>query len=157
MTVSLEEGTSGLTTLRLAFGAEQLTLSLQGAHITSYVSRGQEVLWLSQKALFQRGKAIRGGIPLCWPWFGASQDDPSWPQHGFARNSQFKLIDQQVTTEHTAVRLALENDTAIDEWRDTMALEVEIRLSDSLWMELRSTNLTDRDRLLGAGLHSYFS
>src|SRR5205807_9344732 len=65
---------------------------LQGAHITHYQPAGQKpVLFLSSKSNFAPGKAIRGGIPIIFPWFGPKQDDPKAPMHGFARTLQWKV------------------------------------------------------------------
>ena len=133
-----------------------MRVSLQGAHITEYEKDAVDQLWVSDSARFQRGVAIRGGIPLCWPWFGASRDSTSWPQHGFARTSRFRLLSEHSDAQQAAVTLALDESSDIPEWRSAAKLEVEIRLSDGLWMELRTTNTSERDLLVGAGLHSYF-
>ncbi|MGW8161208.1 MAG: aldose epimerase family protein, partial [Desulfobulbales bacterium] len=61
---------------------------LQGGQVTHFQPKGQDpVLWVSDRSLFQPGKAIRGGIPICWPWFGDHPSDPQKPPHGFARTS----------------------------------------------------------------------
>jgi D-hexose-6-phosphate mutarotase len=147
----------GLAELILEHGHARVRLSLQGAHITEYTVGGHELLWVSQSARFARGVAIRGGIPLCWPWFGASLDDDTWPQHGFARTSRFRLVARHSDEQQASVVLALAGPAPMPEWQGAASLEVEIRLSGSLWMELRTTNTSDRDLLLGAGLHSYFA
>src|SRR5438874_1025607 len=68
----------------------QATIYLQGAHITHYQPTGHEpLLFLSSKSNFAKGKAIRGGIPIIFPWFGPKKDDPTAPMHGFARTSQW--------------------------------------------------------------------
>lgn len=62
------------------------SLALQGAHLLSWQPAGEEeVLWLSDATVFKTGVALRGGIPVCWPWF-APAADKSLPSHGFARN-----------------------------------------------------------------------
>ena len=69
------------------------TLCLQGAHLTSWKPEGQEeCLFLSPNAVFAPGKAIRGGIPVCWPWFGPRKGEPS---HGVARTSEWRLHHQE--------------------------------------------------------------
>jgi len=61
-------------------------IALQGAHMFSYVFKDKPpLLWLSKKAFFEKGKAIRGGIPICFPWFGKHSDNVKLSQHGFAR------------------------------------------------------------------------
>lgn len=157
MTIEAVEGHAGLPELLLTHGESHLRLSLQGAHITEYSVAGDELLWVSQSATFAPGAAIRGGIPLCWPWFGASPDDAAWPQHGFARTAAFRLESQTSSAEGSAVVLTMEDSARILPWQAAASLQVEIRLSDHLWMELRTTNASDRELRLGAGLHSYFA
>jgi len=61
---------------------------LNGGHVTSFKnSKGEELIFMSTKAIFKEGKAIRGGIPVCWPQFGPGE----LPQHGFARSSLWKI------------------------------------------------------------------
>ena len=63
-------------------------IALQGAHLLSWQPSGQQpVIWLSDKTPFATGKAIRGGVPICWPWFGPAGE----PAHGFARNQPWTL------------------------------------------------------------------
>ena len=67
-------------TLRNAFGKAEI--STLGAHVMDWTPVNEApVLWMSKKSLFESGKAIRGGIPVCWPWFGGAKK----PSHGFAR------------------------------------------------------------------------
>ncbi len=66
-------------------------ISLYGGHVLSFLPAGEEeVLFLSAASSFREGAPIRGGIPICWPWFGAHASDPQKPLHGFARLSQWQ-------------------------------------------------------------------
>ena len=76
-------GAEGIPWLKLKTTLGMLELCLQGAHLTRWSSAGLERLWLSRQARLQRGKAIRGGIPLCWPWFGPHPDRDDYPAHGW--------------------------------------------------------------------------
>jgi glucose-6-phosphate 1-epimerase len=82
----------GLQALRLRGGGCEALVYLHGAHVASFRTpeRG-ELLWLSQQAVYAPGKAIRGGIPLCFPWFGAHPTRPELPAHGFARTRAFRF------------------------------------------------------------------
>jgi len=64
-----------------------------GAHLLGMdASEGKSlVIYLSPQALLGEGKAIRGGVPVCWPWFGPSLEDAQLPMHGFVRNRFWKL------------------------------------------------------------------
>ena len=149
------EGNSGMTKVELAFDQAKLELYLQGAHITRYQpAAGIEVLWMSDSALYQPGKALRGGIPLCWPWFGAHAHNSDLPQHGYARTSQFQI--NSTRADHQATSIILTLDAAQTPLPD-IALEFEIRLSDALWMEMRSQNLSASTLTLSNALHSYFA
>ncbi|MEM6605413.1 MAG: D-hexose-6-phosphate mutarotase [Pseudomonadota bacterium] len=156
MTSHIIEERPGLPELILEHAGARVRISLQGAQITEYVVEDTNLLWVSETARFAEGVAIRGGIPLCWPWFGASLDDPKWPQHGFARKSQFQLVSQEHGPEFTSAVLQLVGTPTVPEWEAAAQLEFEVRLSDRLWMEMRTTNCSNRDLLVGCALHSYF-
>ena len=67
------------------------SVALNGAHLLSWKPEGEEEgLWLSEATSFKKGAAIRGGVPICWPWFGPSAQQ-GLPSHGFARNQQWTL------------------------------------------------------------------
>lgn len=68
-----------------------------GAHVLAWAPNGTEgVLWLSPASKFEVGVAIRGGIPLCFPWFAAGPQGDQTPAHGVARSSQWRLIESGV-------------------------------------------------------------
>jgi len=158
-TVHFGEGINSMPKAELTFNEARLELYLQGAHITRYQpAAGIEVLWMSDSALYQPGKALRGGIPLCWPWFGAHADTPDLPQHGYARTSQFQISSTNADHQATSITLTLDAAQAPwPDWQNRVALEFEIRLSNTLWMEMRSHNLSTSPLILSNALHSYFA
>lgn len=80
----------------------QATVALQGAQLlTFHTATGQSLLWLSPNAIFQGGKAIRGGIPVCLPWFGPHPSDAQKPQHGFARNREWTMLEAEAVDSGT--------------------------------------------------------
>lgn len=94
-----------LTLIKVNSASCSAVISLQGAQILEFnakpklalgASRSTEfsspLLWLSPLATFKHGKAIRGGIPICLPWFGVNHNAPDQPKHGFVRNNQWQLI-----------------------------------------------------------------
>src|SRR3954451_15055935 len=107
--VTIEAGEGGLTRVAVKTPAAAGHLYLHGAHVTHYQPAGQApVLFMSAKSLFNPAKAIRGGVPLIFPWFGARADDPKAPQHGFARNTAWTLKDLwKVDDDSVAVELTL--------------------------------------------------
>ena len=125
-----------------------------GAHITSYVPDGRsELLWMSSKAQFAPGQSIRGGIPLCWPWFGPHSEDGTQPQHGYARNSDFEVVSSTADDASTRLVLRLKSDHAV---RVGLQMDVEIRLSEQLWLEIKTTNTGSSPAYVGSALHTYF-
>ena len=70
----------------------ECVVSLYGGHVMSYKPGGEtDLLWMSKFSYFEEGKPIRGGIPVCWPWFGGHPSDLKMPSHGFARISQWNV------------------------------------------------------------------
>jgi glucose-6-phosphate 1-epimerase len=152
-------GEAGMTKVDITFNDSSLELYLQGAHITRYQpSAGVDVLWMSDTAIYHPAQALRGGIPLCWPWFGADTENPDRPQHGYARTSNFGVVSTLANKQATSIVVTLDPAQApFPDWQNRAALELEIRLSDALWMEMRSYNLSDSPLTLSNALHSYFS
>lgn len=133
-------------------------IALQGAHIFHYARDGEEpILWLSETSDFENGKAIRGGVPVCWPWFGMNKDE-NLPQHGFARTSVWKLADTKETDANTTeVTLKLEDsEQSLKLWRYKFELELHVVVSDKLTMELKTTNIDDKEFEITQALHTYF-
>lgn len=82
----------GLKAVRLRAAGSEAQVFLHGAHVTSFRTKEHgELLWLSDRALYAPDKAIRGGVPLCFPWFGNHPSEKSFPAHGFARTSAFRF------------------------------------------------------------------
>lgn len=107
--VRLDEGPGALTRLSIASALCSAEVYLQGAHVAAWqpAEDAGPVLWLSGKSFFQPGKPIRGGVPICFPWFGPHPQDPSAPAHGFARVRNWALTEAREEPDGTVV-LALE-------------------------------------------------
>src|SRR5271166_7033945 len=85
-------GNGGLPKVRITTPEAVGEIYLHGAHVTSWMPAGrEEVLFLSSQSRFEDGRAIRGGVPICFPWFGGKADDPSAPAHGFVRTTTWQL------------------------------------------------------------------
>lgn len=69
-----------------------LTVHDQGAHLSQWTIGHSPVIWVSQQAEYAEGRAIRGGIPICWPWFGTGRTGDLRPGHGFARVAPWRLV-----------------------------------------------------------------
>jgi glucose-6-phosphate 1-epimerase len=92
--VTIEPGSGGLTRVRIATPLCAGEIYLHGAHVAAFMPAGHEpVIWMSKASAFAPTKAIRGGVPICYPWFGANATHPEAPQHGVARTAEWELVD----------------------------------------------------------------
>ena len=125
-------------------------------------SQQEPVLWVSKLAQYAPGKAIRGGVPICWPWFGAHPSDSRLPGHGFARVVQWEVDSTNIAASGIVeVELTLaESDVAAklrpSEWPASVALSARIRIGERLEVTLITKNNSDRELRLTEGLHTYF-
>jgi glucose-6-phosphate 1-epimerase len=108
-TVTLDAGEGGLARLSVRNPRARAQIYLHGAHVTRWQPDGQaDVLWMSRKSHWDAAKPIRGGVPICFPWFGPHATDASAPSHGIARLRDWALVeardDAQGTT-HLAFQL----------------------------------------------------
>jgi glucose-6-phosphate 1-epimerase len=125
---------------------------LQGAHVTHWAPKGHApVLFMSSKSLFAPGKAIRGGIPIVFPWFGPRPGDEPGPSHGFARTSLWTVQGARLTdTGEVEVMLALESGEAAN-------ARLRILFGVSLRLELQVRNDSRVPFLYEEAFHSYFA
>lgn len=159
MGVELVRGPGGLAALRVddaRFGSA--TVALHGAHVLSWVpAGGAEVLWLSPLSAFTEGTAVRGGVPLCFPWFGGGPDGTARPSHGYARIRTWQLVDA-VRTEHgTVLTLDLAADPGADAWGRSIAATYRVTLGTALRLELEMRNDGEAPAAVEAALHTYLA
>jgi len=142
-------------------------LFLQGAHLTHFApSNESNWLWLSDTARFHTGSAIRGGIPICWPWFGNPDKNPEAVRrhirkntaHGFARTAVWSLEDVRESPDDVEISLSLDaNDDFSDLWDGHAKALLTFRFSaTTLQLALTTTNLSSTPLALSQALHSYF-
>lgn len=136
------------------------SVCLQGAQVTDWAPRGEQgVIWVSENSYYQTAKSIRGGVPVCWPWFGGHAENPEYPAHGFVRNKQWSL-DQYTSLPDGASRLLFsytldEVDRAM--WPYPCTLQVSITLGKQLELSLTTQNTGDEIFEIGEALHTYFN
>ncbi|KAB8313773.1 D-hexose-6-phosphate mutarotase [Erwinia endophytica] len=125
-------------------------VALQGAHLLAWQPRGEKpVIWLSEKTAWRTGKAIRGGVPICWPWFGPAGQ----PAHGFARSLPWTLSAHDENAQSVALTLKLESNEQTQKlWPHDFTLFAHFRFSDRCEIELEAHG----DYEATAALHSYF-
>lgn len=159
-TAQFVNGNENLPVLQISNKNATAEISIYAAHILSYKpANQQDILWMSSKSIFEKGKAIRGGIPLCFPWFGPHPTDTSKPQHGFARLqdwtvSKIKILDEG----NTLVSLTLtENDYTLKLWPYQFKACLDISIGKSLEVCLTVTNTGATSFEYSDALHTYFN
>ncbi len=154
------EGPGGLVIAEIKNSHGEATVALHGGHILSFRPRHHEpVLWLSGNSHFKTGKAIRGGIPVCWPWFGDHPTDTDKPAHGFVRTALWSVSEsQKLADESTRLRLSIaDSQDTLKLWPHRFRLVLDITVSDVLRVKLVSTNCDNKPFICGGALHSYFN
>ena len=157
--VTLSTLDSGLEILSVANKFASARISTNGAHIISYVPAGEkDLLWVSKKSHMTPGKPIRGGVPVCWPWFGSS-DKQGWPGHGFARLETWEIAEVS-SLDSGATRVVLKLDSAMREFPMSefpFTLHMIFTVGSTLEMTLVMVNKSDKPVTVGCALHTYFA
>ena len=151
---------NGLIFLTINNSFASAHIALYGAQILSYKPLEQpDVLWVSDHSHFKVGKAIRGGIPVCFPWFGPHQTDKTKPQHGFARTSNWQVqAVKQLTDGATDIQLILEQSVdTLKLWPFSFRAMINFIVSDTLQVTLRVTNTGTTSFQYSDALHTYFN
>lgn len=149
----------GGTAVRLATCGASCEVMLHGAHVVSYKPAGSdEVMWLSHEAKAEPGRGIRGGVPVCWPWFATHDSDPSKPDHGFVRKIAWQVYETSASQDACSITLGFETaDEHAELWDGKASLRLTVRLSDHLRIDLETTNTGQTEFQLSEALHTYFA
>lgn len=157
--VAFRDGPGGLPVLSVTNPYGSLELTPYGGHVLSYQPAGQApVLFVSRASAYVPGKPIRGGIPVCWPWFGPNVNDAAMPMHGFARLLFWNVEAVDVRAEETEIRLSLRDDERTRKyWPHPFELALRVVLGTRLQIELTTRNTGSQPFVLTQALHTYFS
>ena len=155
---------TGIATLSASVPSSTTTISPFGAHVLSWHPSGDvDVLWLSSRAAMDGTRAIRGGIPLCLPWFGSPSDSPARPRegagaHGFARTTTWNLLASTQPADDAPASFSFE----LQHTGETSALfphsfcaRLNVSAGAELHMSLTLTNEDDHPFAIEAAMHSY--
>jgi glucose-6-phosphate 1-epimerase len=158
-TVQIVAGNGGLAKVVVATPEGNGEMYLHGAHVTSWIPRNQaEVLYLSPNSLFQDGRAIRGGVPICFPWFGDKTDDRNAPAHGFVRTKTWNLDAVEKSGQGIAVTMSTGSDDATRKsWPIEFRLACRVTFGRELKLELITTNTGSSPFRFEEALHAYFA
>ncbi len=135
-------------------------IALQGAHIVTWKPKSEQepVVWVSKFAKYAAGKSIRGGVPICWPWFGAHATDSKLPGHGYARTVMWGVLETKALPDGaTFVRFGLiETDATHAQWPHASTVQLEVTVGKTLKVDLVTKNTGSNAFTLGEALHTYF-
>lgn len=156
--VQVVSGNGGLPKIRVTAPSAAAEIYLHGAQITSWHPASEkEVLFLSEQSHWQEGKAIRGGIPICFPWFRAKADDPYAPAHGFVRPKEWRLESVKSEEEFVVVVCSTESDESTRRWwPHSFRLVHTLTIGTSLRLELTVMNTGPTPFIFEEALHTYF-
>ena len=131
---------------------------LHGGHVTSWIPKGAtEVIYVSPNSFWKDGRAIRGGVPICFPWFGDKADNPAAPAHGFVRTKSWELEsiarqgDSVVVSMHTS-----SDDASRGWWPYEFELGCRANFGSQLKLELIVSNTGMSPFSFEEALHGYF-
>jgi glucose-6-phosphate 1-epimerase len=159
--VELFELAEGLQALRFIHQKGEGSVSLYGGQVLEWQPIGQKpVFWLSHDSQYNLGTAIRGGIPLCWPWFGgevklANGNVIKAKNHGFARQSQWQLADMKITSDNVEITLFLEGEQLSPHWPGAFKLTQTLIFNETFTQTLTMQNLSEQSVAYTGALHSY--
>jgi glucose-6-phosphate 1-epimerase len=151
-------GNGGLAKVAITCPAATADMYLHGAQVTSWKPAGAgEVLFLSSRSQWAEGHAIRGGVPICFPWFRAKSDDPGAPAHGFVRTKAWKLESIVQLDGAVLVSMVTESDASTKRWWPAdFQLVHRATFGSELRLELELTNRGRTEVRFQEALHSYF-
>lgn len=157
--VVFKEGPGGLALVEVKGVHGSAAVALQGAQLLSWMVRSAPALvWLSPAANYVEGKSVRGGVPICWPWFGPHPMQPSFPTHGFARTLPWDIVETQILPQgetHLAFQFTPGEATS-KWWPHASRVECHMVIGEALEMELVTYNLSRDTITITEALHTYF-
>lgn len=158
--VSFEAGPGGLAKVVLRGQGGEAAMTLHGAHLLHWQPSGERpVLWMSVKSWFEDGKPIRGGVPICFPWFGAATHVAGAPHHGIVRLRNWEFISARVLPDgRVEAVLAMRSDEATRAWwPHDFVLKFTVTVGATLTMSLNATNIGQAPFAITEALHTYFA
>ena len=141
------------------FGSARMTL--HGAHVTSFIpAGGEDVLWISRKSQFKADAPIRGGIPVCWPWFGKHPTTPAMPAHGYARVCEWEVASVSSCPEGDGVELHLAPEKVPAKYQPIpveLTFQAAVEKDGVLRIILSMMNCGEAPVTVSSALHTYFA
>ncbi|MEE2731245.1 MAG: D-hexose-6-phosphate mutarotase [Pseudomonadota bacterium] len=157
-----------LPCIRIQHPKATALVALQGAQLLEYTPTGDKpIIWLSPLAEFKRGKSVRGGIPVCWPWFGDPRRNPSavqqhlpagtLPAHGWVRDKPWVLDSVASNEDGVTLRFQFPTNNWPAPFPNGVELSLEMVIGSELQLTLTTKNSSDQTLHFSQALHSYFA
>ncbi|MGD1895596.1 MAG: D-hexose-6-phosphate mutarotase [Phormidesmis sp.] len=158
--VEVVEGKGGFPVIQVSNAKAKAKISVYAAQVLSFQPEGEpdDLMFVSENAYYKTGKATKGGIPICWPWFGPDPEGKGRASHGFVRNRLWHLLSTEaMASGETKVRLgvsATEETKAI--WPYSFELIMEVVVGSELMVTLTTENTGDEAFSITQAFHAYF-
>lgn len=154
------DGKGGLPMIQVNSAKARALISIHAGQVLSYqpVGEPEDIMFLSEKAYYQDGKAIKGGVPICWPWFGADPESKGRPGHGFVRNRAWNVVaTEAMSNGDIKVKLGLVDTPETRAiWPQSFSLLQEIIIGDALNLSLVTRNAGKENFSITQAFHTYF-
>jgi len=148
---------TGLPILRVNAPLCDALIALQGAHLLHFHAHGgNSLLWVSPNCDFTPGVALRGGIPICLPWFGPNASDPKKPKHGFARNREWQLSDATLSGDNSVELLFSFASDANELFNFNFTAQLRMTLGNNIKLEISIHNTDTTAFDCSWVLHTYY-
>lgn len=158
--VKFVEGEGGFPLVEVSNEYAAATISVYGGQVLSFkpVNQAEDVMFLSSKAYYLEGKAIKGGTPICWPWFGPDPENKGRASHGFMRNRMWQMREVISTPDGaTKITLGLVDTPETREiWNYSFDFAIAITVGTLLTVELITNNTGEQSFNITQALHTYF-
>jgi glucose-6-phosphate 1-epimerase len=158
--VSRAKGRGGLDLIKVCNDFAEAEIFLYAANIAHFQPKGRKpLLWMSPRSPFEEGKNLRGGVPICWPWFGPNKSNKAFPMHGFARNRVWTPESAATLADgRTRISLILKDDEGTKAlWDHAFSLRMTYTIGTGLEMELECENTGLDPFRYEDSLHTYFA
>jgi glucose-6-phosphate 1-epimerase len=149
----------GLDVVEIETAAATAVVALQGAQVLSFVPRGgRDWLWVSERARWAVGAALRGGIPICFPWFGPHPTERTFPAHGFARTTAWRFAGVEEIGDDARLALTLAADAATRAvYPHAFEARLEVTVGADLGLAFDVSNPADTPLTFEIAFHSYLA
>ena len=158
--ITMEEPAPGYPVYVINHPAATARVARHGAHVMDWQPAGQAqpVLYMSPDALLEHGKPIRGGIPVCWPWFGGHPADAAKPMHGFARILPWELVRADAREAQVSMLFKLESNAETKSlWPHDFRCHLGISIGAALEVSLMTENPGSEPFAVSEALHTYLT